>query len=282
MKQNIVAFIKERTLPKKASGTTATGTGTVESTAPVLNHSGVAKVAPIFNDDKLRVQFVNQYDVPINYTDPVLHDRLGEVVPGSFDLEETTSFHAEHPGLYTFSEKVSAGTYTVAWQDSVASRQSDIWGFPSVQRQIQGGEAGITVPDQGNRFVFITVNQTNISYWNGGGDVYVQVKNEAGTPLHDVECKLANTRWKDIECELLHDDNGKYEVHAAVVENNHYISNAGLEANLPGSYTLTLSKSGYKSKTITYTLPDVSTWSDDEITAKRPGVINLGVILEKE
>jgi hypothetical protein len=198
---------------------------------------------------------------------------VGEQVKGHFwgsgsNLKE---------GLREFDTTIAPGTYVVKWPNVWLSRPP--LDDKSVERQLAAGEATITVPKNGNWAVTIPVTQSQISYFNGGESISLTLKNAAGTPLEMAYLKdvatVFNAQGEKTRLAMFRESGASV--------GDYIIGTGGQEDYVPGVYTVKIEKKGYVTKTVTYTLPDVGSWSDADIIAKHPGVIDLGtVVLEKE
>ena len=244
------------------------------------NTNNSAKTDAPQSQKRLVVRFVNQYGETIRGTfpaldEPLLYDSVGEAVNGHFWGSGSNS----KQGLREFDKDIVPGSYVVKWKTTWLLSNALVGN--SVERQLEAGEAKITVPNNGNWAVTVTVPQKQISYLNGGMNIHVTLKNQAGTPLQIAfgqgSVVITNAQGTKVGGSLLDEGSGgsgTYRVAHDVIAQ---------EGATPGQYTMTLTKTGYVTKTVTYTLPDVSSWTDAAIIAKQPGTIDLGtVVLEKK
>ena len=249
-----------------------------EKSAPVVSDTSAGKSATTVATKKLTIRFVNQHGEPFRGDDgwefyfPRVYDSVGEEVPGQL-------YQNIGGGLFEFSEIIPQGSYTIKWPDFWFNAYSTGSGR-SVRREIGGGEAHVVVPQQGNWFVSIPAKQINISYLNGGGYVHLLLRNEAGTQLTlgmlDGQGTVVNAQGKKVGslgwAGASNGDRGAF-----------FVGYDRAEDEVPGAYTIEIKRTGYKTKSVSYTLPDVSSWTDAEIIAKQPGVIDLGtIVLQKE
>lgn len=234
--------------------------------------TATAPAAAQVPNDRLHVEFVNQYGhsyrgMLLSYNlmgQPYLLDALGENVPGRFKFTDTT-------GILEFNEPIRPGTYSVGWF-SGSTIGSDARN--GITRHYDEGLYEFTIPDTPERQVFrVEVDQTKVTYPSSWRSVKLKVVNEVGTSL---QLDSWNT-WNGVQNTTLYNPDGN-KVGAYWQDGVQFMENE----SAPGTYRLEIRKEGYEPKDVEFVLPDVSTWSTEQLMAATPGIIDLGTITLKK
>ena len=231
--------------------------------------------------NRLTVQFVNQYGNVFNnrmaWNDLALYDMEGQKV-SDFSWSKYGSYLGDD--LYAerlAKTEIPSGTYYIRWgigkiMASTGSRLSEYKNRYSVQRLHSSGQEQVIVPQNDSWFIILPVQQTGIEYAYGT-TVQIRINNQDGTPYNSsipssqklIVTILNNDGKKISGPSMFNTTDGLYEYDSS-------------SSKPPGKYLMKISGEEYKTKSISFELSDVSSWSDEEIWEKQPNKIDLGTI----